>query len=145
MPVTLRRALTLSEMVPAKKGDCIFVFGVNHNLQRGGGGNAKVVHQPHGWITITVTAELSLGVVVMICIFHLQHVCYQSTDQLVFLHMVGILLLHIAVTSEREMWRTGVTLLTGVLPLLSLYLSVMSVSPCGGTWIVELLAVKAKC
>lgn len=58
MPMTLRSALTLSEMVPAKKGDCIFVFGVNHNLQQGGGGNAKVVYKPHGWMTMTVTVEL---------------------------------------------------------------------------------------
>lgn len=56
MPMTLRQAPTLSDMVPAKKGDCFFVFGINHNLFQGGGGKAKAGYKPHGGMTMTVAS-----------------------------------------------------------------------------------------
>lgn len=40
-------------MVPAKKGDYVFVFGINHNLQQGGGGHAKVDYKLQGGMTVT--------------------------------------------------------------------------------------------
>lgn len=55
--MTVRGALTLSEMVPAKKGDYVFVCGVNHNLQKGGGGNAKVGSKTYGGMTMTVAVK----------------------------------------------------------------------------------------